>query len=170
MTDDEVSRGYDQVTTAGYMFRSVVQPNHVETVVADLPTGRHGAPEKWKYSRYSDNPQFWSDPQGLSLTDSHQPPPEEDLGSERDVVTLVHGNVNRGGPKRATTMVKTDPVPDQAEAYNLARDPLELDNLVHSREPGIQATVRHLEALLHEQCQAKRLKPSSGTVPSQPDC
>jgi hypothetical protein len=26
-----------------------------------------------------------------------------------------------------------------------------------------------LEALLHEQCQAKRLKPSSGTVPSQPD-
>jgi choline-sulfatase len=170
MTDDEVSRGYDQVTTAGYMFRSVVQPNHVETVVAYLPTGRHGAREKWKYSRYSDNPQFWSDPQGLSLTDSHQPPPEEDLGSQRDVVTLVHGNVNRGGPKRATTTVKTDPVPDQAEAYNLARDPLELDNLAHSREPGIQATVRHLEALLHEQCQAKRLKPSSGTVPSQPGC
>ena len=60
---DEVSRGYDQVTVTGDMFRSVAQPNHVETVVAHLPTGRRGAAEKWKYSRYSDNPQFWSDPE-----------------------------------------------------------------------------------------------------------
>jgi hypothetical protein len=138
--------------------------------VTNLPTGRNGALEKWKYSRYSDNPQFWSDPQGLSLTDSHLPPTSPDLGTDRDVVTFIDGNVNRAGTNEATTTVKTDPVPDQAEAYNLARDPLELDNLANSANPAIRARLRQLEAMLHAQCHAKRLKPRSGTVPGQPDC
>jgi len=86
------------------------------------------------------------------------------------VVTLVHDNVNRAGITEATTTVKTRPAPDQEEAYNLARDPLELRNLVHSQDPATQATGCELEALLHAQCMAKRLKPRSGTVPGQPDC
>jgi choline-sulfatase len=170
MTDDEVSRGTDQTTLAGRMYRSVIQPNHVETVVTDLPTGRNGRPEKWKYSRYSDNPQFWSDPEDLSNTGSHQPPSPPDWGSERDVVTFIEGNVNQDGTNPAITTVKTQPVPDQIEAYNLARDPLELKNLANSTDPAIRATLRRLNAMLHAQCKAKRLKPSSGTVPSQPDC
>jgi hypothetical protein len=48
--------------------------------------------------------------------------------------------------------------------------PLELTNLVHSTDPTVQATIRHLEKLLHQQCQAKMLKPGSGTVPGQPGC
>jgi hypothetical protein len=70
----------------------------------------------------------------------------------------------------ARPAVTTMPVPDQAEAYNLARDPLELDNLVHGTDPAVRARLVELEALLHEQCQARRLRPGSGTVPSQPDC
>lgn len=170
MTDDEPSRGVNQTTSTGFMYQSVIQPCHVETVVTNLPTGRNGALEKWKYSRYSDNPQFWSDPQGLSLTDSHLPPTPPDLGTDRDVVTFIDGNVNQAGTNEATTTVKTDPVPDQAEAYNLARDPLELDNLANSTNPAIRARLRQLEAMLHAQCHAKRLKPRSGTVPGQPDC
>jgi choline-sulfatase len=170
MTDDEPSRGANQTTATGVMYESVIQPNHVETVVSKLPTGRNGTLEKWKYSRYSDNPQFWSDPQGLSLTDSHLPPTSPDFGKERDVVTFIDGNVNQAGTNEATTTVKTDPVPDQVEAYNLARDPLELNNLANSTSPAIRARLRQLEAMLHKQCHAKRLKPRSGTVPSQPDC
>jgi arylsulfatase A-like enzyme len=170
MTDDEVSSGADQTTAAGFMYESIIQPNHVETVVASLPTGRNGTLEKWKYSRYSDNPQFWSDPESQSLTDSHLPPTSPDFGTERDVVTFIDGNVNRAGTNEATTTVKTDPVPDQTEAYNLARDPLELDNLANSSNPAIRATLRQLEATLHAQCHTKRLKPRSGAVPSQPDC
>ena len=83
---------------------------------------------------------------------------------------MVDGNVNRAGPKRAFTTVKTQPVPDQAEAYNLSRDPLELHNLARSPDPVVRARIRELNVLLHQQCRAKRLKPSSGTVPSQPDC
>ena len=34
----------------------------------------------------------------------------------------------------------------------------------------LQATLLQLEDLLHQQCEAKRLKPNSGDVPGQPDC
>ena len=170
MTDDEPSRGSDQLTFTGNMYRSVIQPNHIETVVAMLPTGRNGRLEKWKYSRYSDNPQFWSDPQGASITDSHLPPTPPDLGLDRDVVTFIDGNLNQEGTSTATTTVKDDPVPDQTEAYNVSRDPLELTNLAHSSDPAVKARLRQLEALLHEQCHRKRLKPRSGVVPGQPDC
>jgi hypothetical protein len=121
--------------------------------VTYLPTGEGGAQEKWKYARYSDNPQFWSDP-----------------GTPRDVVTHVDGNVNRPGAKQAHTTVKTTAAPDQTEAYNVTKDPLELTNLVHSTDPSVRAIISQLETLLHQQCEAKMLTPSSGTVPGQPGC
>jgi choline-sulfatase len=157
MTEDEVSRGFYQTTTLGLEYRPVMQPNTVETVIAYLATGASGSREKWKYSRYSDNPQFWSSP---------NPP----IGPQRDVMTHVYGNTNLPGNKQAATRVKTHQVPDQAEAYNLSQDPLELVNLVHSTDAAVQATISELETMLHQQCQAKLLKPTSGTVPGQPDC
>jgi hypothetical protein len=66
--------------------------------------------------------------------------------------------------------VKTRAAAGQAECYNLAEDPLELVNLVHSSNPSIQSTIGHLETLLQQQCEEKYLKPSSGSVPGQPDC
>ena len=62
MTEDEVSRGFYQTSAVGFEYRPVTQPNTIETVVAYLATGQNGSREKWKYSRYSDNPQFWSAP------------------------------------------------------------------------------------------------------------
>jgi choline-sulfatase len=155
MTEDEVSRGFYQTSPLGVEYPPVIQPNTVETVIANLPTGAHGSREKWKYSRYSDNPQFWSTPTS---------PPQ-------DVMTWVDGDMNvAGDDKRAVTTVKTQQVPDQTEAYNLSRDPLELHNLVRSQEPAVQAAIGELDTMLHQQCEAKLLKPSSGTVPGQPDC
>jgi hypothetical protein len=156
MTDDEISRGANQVSPwKGVMYSSVVQPNHIESVITYLPTGPHRALEKWKYSRYFDNEQFWSDPGGN--------PPE-------DVVTLVKGLVDQAGTKRAVTTVKTEPVSDEIEAYNVTKDPLELDNLALSSDPSVQKVLALLAQTLQKQCEAKRLKPSSGTVPGQPDC
>jgi choline-sulfatase len=157
LTEDEVSRGSSQVTALGFEYRPVIQPNTVETVVTYLATGENGAQEKWKYSRYSDNPQFWS-------------APAPSAGPPRDVMTEVSGNMNLPGEKSAVTTVKTKAAADETECYNLAKDPLELVNLVHSSNPTIQSTISHLETLLHQQCEAKYLKPSSGTVPGQPDC
>ena len=157
LTEDEVSRGSDQVTTLGLAYKSVIQPNTIESIVTYLPTGEGGAQEKWKYARYSDNPQFWSDPAPAK-------------GSPHDTVTHVDGNVNVPGVKQAVTTVKTRAAADRTEAYNVTKDPLELDNLVHSKDSSVQAIISQLETLLHQQCEAKMLKPSSGTVPGQPGC
>jgi choline-sulfatase len=153
MTDDEISRGDHQVSASGHQYPSVIQPCHVETVIARLPTGPQGALQMWKHSRYFDTPQFWSDP-----------------NTPQDVVTLVAGPVDSPGTKVATTTIKTTPVADQFEAYNLALDPLELNNLAGSSDPTVQATLATLQSLLEQQCQTKRLKPSSGTVPGQLGC
>ncbi len=58
MTDDEISRGENQISYKDTQYASVVQPNHIETVIANLPTGPRKAMQTWKYSRYFDNPQF----------------------------------------------------------------------------------------------------------------
>jgi hypothetical protein len=60
MTDDDITRSFNQVGALGIPYESVIQPNHIETVIATLKT--NGRKEIWKYSRYFDNPQFWSDP------------------------------------------------------------------------------------------------------------
>ena len=140
MTDDEPTRGPDQVAFNGSMYTSVIQPNHVETVIAQLPTGVSGRTEQWKYSRYFDNPGFWSSP------------------GTKDVVTHIDGDVEREGPHVATVSVKRNPVPDEIEVYNVSQDPTELDNLAGN--PLHAAVVLRLAGLLAEQRQRKRLEPS----------
>ena len=139
MTDDEPTRGANQETTTGVMYAAVTQPCHVETVIAKLPTGPNGAPEQWKYNRYWDNPAFWSVP------------------GVRDVVTMIEGNVNTPGDKQATTTVKTTPVPDQVEVYNMTKDPTEMNDL--ARDSRFRDQIAELAALLVDQRDAKRLEP-----------
>ncbi|MGB3673065.1 MAG: hypothetical protein WA988_01335, partial [Candidatus Nanopelagicales bacterium] len=128
----------------------VVQPSHVETVIAMLPTGAGGAMEKWKYSRYFDNPDFWSTP------------------NTKDVLTLTNGIPSQAGTHVTTTTVKTEPLPDEIEVYNINRDPTEMDNLAGSS--GNAATINKLAAMLVQQRRTKRLRPRNppaynGTVP-----
>jgi arylsulfatase A-like enzyme len=60
MTDDDVTQGLHQVSVTGKPYKSVIQPNHIETVITTLRMD--GRKELWKYSRYYDNPQFWENP------------------------------------------------------------------------------------------------------------
>lgn len=156
MTDDEVSRGSQQRSFLGRMYEPVIQPNHIETVVAMMPTGPDGALEKWKYSRYSDKPQFWSNPEDTATGTA-----------PFDVMTVIHGELDAPGPKTASTTYKDTPVPEEYEAYNLASDPLELTNLAGSTDPAVAAALAQLAEMLDQQCSTKLLTPSSGTVPSQ---
>jgi arylsulfatase A-like enzyme len=146
MTDDEPTRGSNQVAFNGEMFYPVAQPNHIESVIAKLPTGPGGSLEQWKYNRYFDNPDFWSNP------------------GSKDVTNHIDGKVGDDGPHLSTTTVKKTPVPDEFEVYNVSKDPTELNNLAN--DLGNRATIAILAGLLNEQRNLKRLVPN--LQPRQP--
>ena len=154
MTDDEPMRGAQQVGWNGTMYEAVAQPCHLETVIANLPTGSSGQMERWKYTRYFDNPNFWSSP------------------NSRDAQTIVDGVTQRPGPKSANTTLKTNAVPDQLEIYNTSEDPLELRNIgsdpILMATPRISGIVQQLQALLAQQRSAKRLQPAGSSSVSSP--
>lgn len=137
MTDDEVSRGLNQVSITGVSYDSVVQPNHVETVITKLKTGENEIEETWKFSRYFDNPQFWSNP-----------------GVEDVTVSKT----------TQTTVIKTEPVPDEFELYNLTKDPIEAINFSHPSHSTAESKIIQqilLDVLINQRNQ-KRLYPTSG--------
>lgn len=133
MTDDEISSGQNQTSPiTGKPYHSVVQPNHIETVITaiDAPGGE----QIWKYSRYFDNPQFWSSP------------------FQSDQVE-VDGK----------TVTKKKPLRPEFEMYNLSADQLEEENLAgkSNRSRADKAIADRLGNLLKEQREAKRLYPKS---------
>jgi arylsulfatase A-like enzyme len=142
MTDDDMTRGQHQIGPMGEPYASVVQPNHIETVVSFLH--RNGKKELWKLSRYFDNPQFWSTP------------------GVQDVTYVPDGVADIGRDISWVAQVKTISAPDEYELYHLSDDPMETCNLAHPehahRYPGVQARMLHL---LEEQRKRKRLTPSS---------
>jgi choline-sulfatase len=145
MTEDEPSRGLNQNNVFGVAYDSVSQPNHIETVIAELDG------VIWKYSRYFDNPQFWSNP-------------NPNRGEPNDVVTTIEQGPRTAGTYdvSATERVKTESAPEEFEMYNLAVDPMELDNLFGNPDHG--ATQTQLAVLLEQERQLKRLLPASGGV------
>lgn len=147
MTDDNVTKGLNQVSAFGVPYHAVVQPNSVETVIAALPTGQGGTKEIWKYSRYFANPQFQT-----------VPGRPEQFPYRGPVVETFNPGCQIDPPNGKA-------IPDQYEMYNLNRDPLEIDNLVHHPTPVLKQIRAILAGLLWEQCQKKRLYPGGGLNP-----
>ena len=151
MTDDDFTRGLNQNNWHGWQYNSVIQPNHVETVIGTFKTSG-GKEEIWKYSRYFDNPQFWTTP-----------------GQEDDVMhELGPQEPAWGGITAAVcaTTKKTSPIPDEFEMYNLTDDPFETANL--AGDPNYSAMQQQLTQVLDQQRCQKRLAPSVGCVPGMP--
>lgn len=150
MTDDDITRGLSQQNYLGWHYDSVSQPNHIETVIAKIamPYGD----EIWKFSRYFDNPQFWTKP---CLEDNVL----SESGSSTKIGTGIKSTL-------CTTITKKVPIPDQYEMYNLSNDPLEIHNLAHYdyNSPHSLMMRQRLENLLLEQRHQKRLLPRSGNI------
>ena len=142
-TDDEISEGsakpgspLQRWARKARVYETVVQPNHVETVVARVDVDREH--HIVKLSRYFDNEQFWTVP------------------NERDE------RLNR---RKITTITEPEPdeyelydlTIDPLEVNNLAF-PANAD--ARSRE-----LQNRMSALLVEQLERKRLVPSRGGVP-----
>ena len=118
------------------VYTTVKQPNHLETAIAEVAVD--GEPHLVKFSRYYDNPQFWTVP------------------GERD--ERLHG--------RHTTTV-TEPEPEEYELYDLTLDPTEVRNLAHPSlaDDHSRALQQTMLGLLIEQLAAKRMTPSAGGRP-----
>ena len=142
-TDDEVSEGsmppaspFQRFARVLRVYTTVKQPNHLETAIAEVAVD--GEPHLVKFSRYYDNPQFWTVP------------------GERD--ERLHG--------RHTTTV-TEPEPEEYELYDLTLDPTEVRNLAHPSlaDDHSRALQQTMLGLLIEQLAAKRMTPSAGGRP-----
>ncbi|ADC50065.1 sulfatase [Alkalihalophilus pseudofirmus OF4] len=72
MTDDDVTRGLNQTTARGEPYQSVLQPNHIEAVIATLPSGKGSKKEVWKYARYFDIPQSDGDQERKHVLDEFE--------------------------------------------------------------------------------------------------
>jgi choline-sulfatase len=171
MTDDDPSRGLDQDNWTGIAYNSVVQPNHLESVIVRLSDGN-----VWKYTHYFDNPQYWSTP-----GDPGDHPNDPNYPKVDDVVLRRVQPIPDPPPYRRpdvgpqpiayTVTVKSTPRHHEYEMYNVSEDPMELSNLID--DVKYEAQRRQLAKLLDQQRCAKRLVPQSGTVPGQPtsrDC
>ena len=143
MTDDEISEGtargaspFQRVARATHTFSTIEQPNHIETVIAEVDVD--GEQHLVKLSRYHDNQQFWTVP------------------GERD---------ERLRGRKTITITEPDPdeyelydiTLDPHEERNLAH-PTYADD----RSRALQDTML---GLLSEQLAAKRLTPSAGERP-----
>jgi choline-sulfatase len=150
MSDDDASRGLNQENIYGIAYDSVIQPNHIEAIIVEI----NG--DVWKFCRYFDNQQFWTDPAPI-------------IGPAKDVVVTVDDtpiDVPGEYTVPATKRVKIDPAPDEYEMYNVSQDPMELNNLAGN--PEYADMQYQLMSILDAQREEKRLSPVSGDVPGQP--
>ncbi len=144
MTDDEISEGSELSKKASpqglarfaRLYSTVEQPNHIETVVAEVDVD--GEQHVVKFSRYHDNPQFWTVP------------------GERDERL-------RGRKK----IKVTEPEQDEYELYDLTLDPLEERNLAHPSHADESSgeLQQKMLALLSDELERKRLTPKEGGTP-----
>lgn len=152
MTDDEISKGLNQVSLLGKPYSSVNQPNHLETIIVRLPTGDHKALEIWKFTRYFDNPQFWSKPY---VEDTVSTPKKSFPLTDNSEAIL------------SLTTTKTSPVADQFELYNLTKDSIEQFNLADPLFATEHSKIvyDYLYKLLQQQAKQKRLYPAERMKP-----
>ena len=143
MTDDEISEGaanpaspFQKIARKVRLYSTIAQPNHVETVVAEVDVD--GAPHLVKLSRYHDNMQFWTEPavrderlRGRTVEVATTPEPDQ---YELYDLTL-----------------------DPTERTNLAHPSHDT--------PLARGLMAHMRAVLADQLAKKRLTPASGVIP-----
>jgi choline-sulfatase len=150
MTEDDPDRGLHMSDAQGIGRPPVEDPKRVETVIARLEDGG-----LWKYSRYFDSRQYWSNPGSAGR-------PAKDVLLLQTQATPAP---EYKGPIACEVTVKGTPVAEEYELYELTSDPMELSN--RYGDPACSTQQATLVAMLADQRAKKRLSPLSGVVPGQ---
>ena len=142
-TDDEISEGdqppltpFHRVAQITRVFSTVVQPNHIETVIAELEVG--GEQHLMKFSRYHDSQQFWTVP------------------GERDERLRGRGTIAVTEPE-PDEFEFYDLTLDPCEERNLAHP--------NHADEASRTLQESMLALLVDQLSKKRLTPATGATP-----
>eukprot|EP00002_Diphylleia_rotans_P012865 TRINITY_DN2510_c0_g1_i5.p1 TRINITY_DN2510_c0_g1~~TRINITY_DN2510_c0_g1_i5.p1 ORF type:complete len:572 (+),score=114.16 TRINITY_DN2510_c0_g1_i5:50-1765(+) len=149
-TEDEITRGAEQNSTPSKLFPILKKLYHFEydhvngpTAIEGVITCLNGNPKHlWKLMRYWDNPENWSTP---GVRDEY---------------------LQREFPGRGKKIMKTVPLPDEYEIYDLSTDPLEKNNLARSSDPTVLRIRKQLEQLLAEEKKKKRISRFKSPKPS----
>ena len=143
VTDDEISEGsmppaspFQRVARKVGVYAEIIQPNHLETVVAQVDVD--GEPHLVKFSRYHDNQQFWT-----------VPAERDERLRGRKTITVTEPEPDEFELYDLTT--------DPYEERNLAHP-----SFADDASRDLQATML---GLLREQLAAKRLTPDAGEIP-----
>ena len=150
MTEDDPDRGLHMSDSQGIGRPPVEDPKRVETAIARLVDGG-----LWKYSRYFDSTQYWSNPGTPGR------PAKDVLLAQKQPTPAPEYT----GPVHCEVTVKGSPVADEFELYDLASDPMELSN--RYGDPTCSAQQAAMVEILAQQRAEKRLSPLSGVVPGQ---
>ncbi len=145
MTNDNALKGLHQVSLLGVPYLAVSQPANIQTIIVKINQ------EIWKYSRYYDDPAFWSQPR------------VQDNPVIQNTLTQITSDIQ---VELIATGTKTTALPDQFELYNITSDPMELQNLANPKysTPGSRAMQQHLAVLLRQETKKKFLYPSDDNV------
>jgi len=143
------------------VFQALLNSRFRDNTFVIFTSDHGGGPKVWKYSRYFDNPQFWSTP---------GTPGDPNVDVEDAILEQKEPTPSTDGtsPIACQITVKHTPKPDEFEMYNVSDDPMELNNLYNAQSPSPEQIT--LAQLLEQQCAQKRLRPISGQVPGQPTC
>lgn len=155
MTDDDPSKTLNPANSLISSFEPVTQPSHIETIIVKLPTGENHKLETWKYSRYFDNTQFWTNPG------------TEDITEEQKCSISTTEDDSCG---LCITTIKTSPVSDEIEMYNLSNDPTESKNFANPKfvTPESETVQVILKQILASESRKKRLYPESVEISGKP--
>jgi arylsulfatase A-like enzyme len=153
ITDDNVLLGYNMTTLTGKAYQPVRQPASIQTIITEMHSHKYHETNKkiWKYSRYYDNPQFWTNPNTSNVITIKSP------------TTILPENNNNIQVSTETTITETKPFPDEFELYCLTDDPFETTNLANPKYATKESKQiqKVLAEMLTQQVNKKCLKPSS---------
>lgn len=111
-TDDNVLFGNNMISITGTPYQPIIQPASIQTVIVQLEQK-----QIWKFSRYYDNPNFWTVPNTSSVI-------QQNTNSVQNNDIIIN---------TSTTKNKTNPAPDEYELYCLSTDPIEMINYANPK-------------------------------------